>query len=115
MPIMTTISHEIERLRTRAGSGDPAALREFESRFASPLRRIVRRVLRLNRAETPLERGIMREAQRQRAARTEGDGEQLVSLLTRRLCEAVFAAPAGRREALFATTGANWPVETEAL
>ena len=112
---MTNIHYEIERLRARAGNGDAAAVREFETQFASPLRRIVRRVLRLNRAETPLERGIMREAQRQRAARAGTDGEQLVALLTRRLCEAVFASPSPRTEALFATTRINWPVETEAV
>ncbi|HUG90592.1 MAG TPA: hypothetical protein VML55_07155, partial [Planctomycetaceae bacterium] len=67
--------------------------------------------------ETPLERGIMREARRHRdgLAETRDGREQLVTLLTRRLCEAGFARPAARHDALLATTRFTWPVETEAV
>ena len=106
----------IERLRARAARGDASAVRDFERTFASPIRRIVRRVLRLQRAETPLERGIMSEAARQRDGHTgsSADGEQLVSLVTRRLCEAVLR-PGSRYETLLATSRLAWSVDTEAV
>jgi hypothetical protein len=111
------IPQQIERLRARAANGDQSAVREFERRFAGPVRRLVRRVLKLNRAETPLERGIMHEAQRQRTthANAPSDGEQLISLVTRRLCEAVFARPASRTDPLLATVRLAWSIDTETV
>jgi hypothetical protein len=106
---------DIEHLRVRANGGDPAAFRDFERRFSGSMRRIVRRVLKLNRAETSLERGIMSEANRQRSTVRPSDGEQLVSAVTRRLCEAVFARPALRDELHLATTRPAWTVDTEAV
>lgn len=88
--IHKSFGNHLEELRRRRRQGDPLVEREMQRENGPLLRRIVRRVLDRREGGSPVEDGLLREAEELRALSLGEDA--VVECLTRRLGRALLSA-----------------------
>lgn len=80
------IRQKLSQLRTESLEGDQDSVRRCEAEFGTPLRRIVRRVVRTGRTRDGLSTTILQEARKVRKMLPGLTRNDLVSEVTTRLC-----------------------------
>lgn len=107
------LEHELPEFRVRRDSGDLAADADLDRRFGPLVERMVRRVVRLGRAVSPIEHQILAASRRIGARSSEPlDQNALIGLMTRQLCRALIAAAPERERVRPAAETAVYALET---